>query len=711
MATLNIFDNPQFYRDKILTQTNLIKSHTSLHRGKSLICVFFTSYCGVGCPFCFFASPSIDKNATIENKFNKDGLEKFIKFANDANVGYLQISGGGEPFLEKDAILQSIERIKADRIILVTSGIWAYNKNKAQKYLQEINNALSKRKTKTRLSIRLSVSNDHSIKLQHRPLVNLLQLFEENYKNNENFTLQLKSFDGDNTLEKQLNEFVSNCNIEYVGANKSDDKNIVKIMPKKYKISFESGYSVSLGKSRVFNSNLRPNLTDKKSIRKTIEVYNKDTQQSQSNFPSVVFNSNGTRGFDWIVEYNGNVCTWQNRVQDNLLNLYEDDYNKIYNRTIADPLTLSFIEKGANYRENIISEVSPNSVTLMKAVGIRDYAGTLLFEDEKTRLYYTLRVMQDYIRENRIDEKALSKLSPEILNALNMDKLALKKLYQKSRYSILNQELKKEHDVEKFRDFLELVKLGHYKLSKRDTQKAIEHYNNLSGLNIQNIADITGDTSKDSERRFTGRVMTMKKLNQPTIITSTDKKIFIYRHGETLWNVEGIVKGQQDDYGIQFTDRGLEQINKIAKSMLENGIEEIYSSDLERAKNTATLANANLKKPLSFHQELRGFNMGIYQGIPFSEFIQKPDVRKAFRYHNTPIPGGESINQLNARLLAFLNKVALESTSKSIAILTHSAAMSNIKSFISGDKYEDIENCELLFSNGVFKVIRTRQKS
>lgn len=97
----NIFENPEYYRKKILKQKNLVKYDISKYNGKSLICVFFTSYCGVGCPFCFFKSPSPNGKENIKAKFNKEGLEKFIEFANNANLGYLQISGGGEPFLEK----------------------------------------------------------------------------------------------------------------------------------------------------------------------------------------------------------------------------------------------------------------------------------------------------------------------------------------------------------------------------------------------------------------------------------------------------------------------------------------------------------------------------------------------------------------------------------------------------------------------------------
>lgn len=185
--SINIFENPQYYREQLLKINLFDINQRKKIDGKSLICVFFTAYCGVGCPFCFFHSPTSrkEKNEFIskENHFSKEAVDKFIKFANDANVGYLQISGGGEPFLEFDAILKCIETIKAERIILVTSGFWAYNEINAEKYLKELYNSLSKNPITPRLTIRVSISEYHSIKLKEKPLVNLINIFDKKYKN------------------------------------------------------------------------------------------------------------------------------------------------------------------------------------------------------------------------------------------------------------------------------------------------------------------------------------------------------------------------------------------------------------------------------------------------------------------------------------------------------------------------------------------------
>lgn len=709
----NIFDNPQFYREKIIEQSGLIKNNKRGYDGKSLICVFFTSYCGVGCPFCFFHSPNaqakINDRIEIENRFNEEAVDKFIEFANSANVGYLQISGGGEPFLEKEAILKSIKNINAERIILVTSGMWAKNRENAERYLYELYNALKERKTKTRLTIRVSISEHHSIKLEEKPLVNLLNIFEEKYSNESDFTLQLKTFENDNAMKKYLDRYFDGYKLTLKQENGTDDNKYIKVMPWKYLLTLKSGYQVVVGKSRIFNSNLRPNLYDKESIIKSEEIYDKDLQLSQNNNPSIMYNSDGSKGLDWIVEYNGNVCTWQNRVQDNLLNIYEDDYKTVFDKTMDDVLTYSLIDKGSKYRDKIISEISPKTVSLMKSVNIRDYAGTLLFEDEKIRLYYCIRVLQDYIAERRVNIQQIKEFPLELKNAIFMDKDSLIKLYKISNYSVLTQEKNRIISAVELRDFLELVKLGHYELNDSQINEAIKFYNSINlGKKINSTDEIVSLKGMETERRLTRRVMKIKNLTR--FKYPNDKTMFyLCRHGETNWNVEKKIKGQLENANTFFTDNGFEQINDLISFLQENEIEAIFTSDLLRTKDTTRIINEELNLPVYYCRDFRGLNMGNFQGGSMSDFLKDENVKKAFIDYNVRIPGGESINELNTRFLSSLYKIVTDYPFKRVAVISHGAAISNVKSFISGEPYEDVDSCVLEYSDEKFKVMKSKQ--
>ena len=702
----NVFNYPEMYIDSINKQEGLLKYDRKKYTGKSLVLVMFTSVCDVGCPFCCFKALSSASKKNIKNQFTSKGVDKFIDFANNANVGYLQISGGGEPFLEKEALLKSIEKINADRIILVTGGLWAYNKEKAEKYLDEINQAIKKRKKKARISIRLSVSQCHSIKLKHCPLENLIQIFESKYRYNKNFTLQIKTFQNDPTLENNLKTMGRKYKIEKPQPNKSDDENIIKIMPWKSKLILDSGFEIVIGISRIFYPSFRPNLHNNESFMKMVKLYDIDLDKSQNYFPSCVYSSSGEFGLDWIVEYNGNISTWQNSIHDDQLNIYEDDYETSLNHTLTNLITRACIDNGTKYRESIVSEISPKTVTLMKANGIRDYASAILFADAKIRLYTYIRVLQDYIKRGLVNENLIENMPVIVQNLIKSPKSTIKELYLKSTNSILTQELSETLDKDKYKDFLELVKLGHFEMSEQDIQTAIAYYNMFfPDKKIAKIEDFIND-NKNVDFRLRDRLSPMKKLEDSN--KNNKKEIYIFRHGETNWNIENKIRGTFEDESLKFTNKGIEQVNKIAIALKKNEIEYIYSSDLIRTRRTVELANNDLKIPVSFHKELRAWDVGIFQGKPLSDFLNHPEGKEAITNYNKVVTGGESINQVRRRIIYFLEKYLINTPYKKIAIITHGATMSNLKSVIDGKKYVDIDYCKIIYDKKKFKIVESK---
>ena len=183
------------------------------------------------------------------------------------------------------------------------------------------------------------------------------------------------------------------------------------------------------------------------------------------------------------------------------------------------------------------------------------------------------------------------------------------------------------------------------------------------------------------------------------------KIIYLYRHGETNWNVEDKITGQLENIDTCFTDIGYKQINELTKNLKENQIEVIYCSDLKRTVETAIMANSELNLPIFYSKEIRGLNMGKYQGMLLKDFINQDEVKACFSNYALPLDGGESINQLNERITNFIKKICSETEYKKIAIISHSAAISNLKAYVSGDKYVSLNQCTLLYANGKLSVL------
>ncbi len=506
----NFFDFSQYYR-KLILKNNILNFEKKEIKGKSLVCVFLTRFCNVGCSFCFFKSPPAWSQTSINDQFNDDGINKFIRFTKEANLGYILVSGGGEPLNRKKHILKIIEEAESDRIVLVTSGSWALNYNIALHYIEDIYKSLYLRNSPTTLVLRVSVSSYHAAKLGIQCAENIINIFDQYFSNTCNFLLQIKAFEKDQVLDKllaKINGYVDRNNVDLF---KSDNEILEKKIPKKLIVVLPSGYKFNIGLSKVFYSSIKPDLNNIDVLKVGIGVFEEDLKLCENYNSTLVYNTNNTEGIDWSIGYNGNICTWQNQSQDHYKNIYVDNsYAEIKQSYLQDPLTYSVIDKGNMYRDNVISEVNPRAVLRAKAMGLRDCVGAILFEEEKTRLYYSIRVIQDYIKEKAISITDVKKF-PQLLQDIIFIKPAkLAKLYFKSKHNIIAQQKNRYFNEIEWCDLFELIKLGHYDFTSNEIDNALSYYNERVNKRICKLSDIKEPVG-NIIKRLTERLIVPRK--------------------------------------------------------------------------------------------------------------------------------------------------------------------------------------------------------
>jgi len=87
--------------------------------------------------------------------------------------------------------------------------------------------------------------------------------------------------------------------------------------------------------------------------------------------------------------------------------------------------------------------------------------------------------------------------------------------------------------------------------------------------------------------------------------------IYAIRHGQTDWNVEKRTQGHID---IPLNKTGEEHARSIAQEIASLKIDQIFSSDLKRAKQTAQIINQFFNLPIIYDKRLREFNYGQFEG-------------------------------------------------------------------------------------------------
>jgi len=149
-------------------------------------------------------------------------------------------------------------------------------------------------------------------------------------------------------------------------------------------------------------------------------------------------------------------------------------------------------------------------------------------------------------------------------------------------------------------------------------------------------------------------------------------KLFLIRHGQTSWNVEGRYQGDQD---IELNSTGIMQAGLAAKYLSRVGFSNIYSSPLSRTMETARIINRRRGLEIKVMQDLKEMDFGKWEGMKFEEInsTYNIDYQKWLEdpYHNRPT-GGEDFQELTDRTTAAIDRILAEnSDGSSVAVSTH----------------------------------------
>jgi 2,3-bisphosphoglycerate-dependent phosphoglycerate mutase len=147
--------------------------------------------------------------------------------------------------------------------------------------------------------------------------------------------------------------------------------------------------------------------------------------------------------------------------------------------------------------------------------------------------------------------------------------------------------------------------------------------------------------------------------------------ILLVRHGETLWNQQGRMQGQQDS---PLTELGVRQARLLARRLKDVSFVALYSSDLGRAYRTAVSIADETGHEIVSDVRLRERNFGIFEGLTNAEIKQRyPDHHAIFSARDPyfVMPGGESAVAFRDRCLACLAEIAARHAGEATVVVAH----------------------------------------
>ncbi|MGE5628335.1 MAG: histidine phosphatase family protein [Solirubrobacterales bacterium] len=180
-------------------------------------------------------------------------------------------------------------------------------------------------------------------------------------------------------------------------------------------------------------------------------------------------------------------------------------------------------------------------------------------------------------------------------------------------------------------------------------------------------------------------------------------RIYIARHGQTVWNTEHRMQGWRDS---ELSEKGIADAKRLASRIQHIQFDSIISSPLGRALNTAQYVKGDKEKEIVIVDSFKEMNFGEWEGMYDSEvkekypvehynFWKKPELFKPLK--------GESFSELIARVDDGLKKLIEKNkdVNENILLVTHTCVIKSILSIIKAYKVEEFWNPPYIYATSL----------
>jgi broad specificity phosphatase PhoE len=143
----------------------------------------------------------------------------------------------------------------------------------------------------------------------------------------------------------------------------------------------------------------------------------------------------------------------------------------------------------------------------------------------------------------------------------------------------------------------------------------------------------------------------MQKMEEPGEIEQKFRRLWLVRHGATLWNSEQRFCGHSD---IPLSSEGQGQARWLAHHLCTQQIATIYTSDLLRAQQTADIIASQSSQPVqvTVSSSWREIAFGAWEGLTYEQITQQFPSNTGFFSDPLSVapPDGETLQALAHRV-------------------------------------------------------------
>lgn len=148
-------------------------------------------------------------------------------------------------------------------------------------------------------------------------------------------------------------------------------------------------------------------------------------------------------------------------------------------------------------------------------------------------------------------------------------------------------------------------------------------------------------------------------------------RLLLARHGQTDWNETHRFQGQAD---TPLNETGLAQATALGKRLAGEPIEQIYSSDLQRALITAQAVAGAHDCPITAEPRLREMSFGAWEGLTYQQIeSQHPEILQRWQDDMLTVtpPGGENLLEVAERVASAVAEILSAHPGQRVLLVAH----------------------------------------
>lgn len=176
--------------------------------------------------------------------------------------------------------------------------------------------------------------------------------------------------------------------------------------------------------------------------------------------------------------------------------------------------------------------------------------------------------------------------------------------------------------------------------------------------------------------------------------------LVLVRHGQSEWNALGLWTGQRD---VALTDQGKDEARRAATHLKDITLHKAHTSNLQRAQQTLQeikqVLGAHELETIA-HEHLNERDYGDYTAKnkwEIAEQLGEEEFTKLRRNWDHPVPGGETLKDVHARVIPYYEHYVLPDLKKgmNVIIAAHGNSLRALMKHLEQAADEEVHTLEI----------------